>query len=129
MKNHQLFTKFASLISYSSIQAHIFHLQTPEPIHSILGDFYEEASDHFDTIVENYQGTERIRLKGYDKQEFVDYSNLTSLIYFFESILDSVKEFVSNLELDSDTLNLIDSYKELIKKTVFKLDTLNNVTN
>lgn len=121
--NNQL-TEFFSLLLGSKLIGHIHHLKTKGKgsyaKHKALDDFYAEAGEIADKIIEIYQGYSK-KLVEFDSDDLVFGINEETIDY-----LEDLR-FVVNAARDFDELkfsnmqNEIDNFLSLIDQTVYKL--------
>ena len=117
--------EFAQLISTllaSRTQAHIFHWQVEGPgayaAHKALNEYYDEIVEHFDGLVESYQGRYGI-LKGYTSPATFKEDNQALL--YFEAIDKYVETIRTKIPQDSYLQNQVDETVKLIEDTKYKL--------
>lgn len=122
MKAKSIEEFFATLL-YSVTEVHKAHLKTNSySQHKALNEFYDEAPDIADDIIETYQGVygvvdiegNGVSLKGDDAQTY--FKNLRTYV------IDSRDEFID--EDDTEIWSCIDDFLGLIDSTLYKLNEL-----
>lgn len=117
--------EFAQLISTllaSRTQAHIFHWQVQgvgsDAAHRALGAYYDEIVEHFDGLVESFQGRYGIQ-KGYTSP--ASFKEDGQYVMYFEALSKYVETIRTKIPQDSYIQNQVDEVVDLIETTKYKL--------
>lgn len=116
---------FISLLLASRNQAHIFHWQTQSfSVHKSLNEYYDNIIEQIDELVEGYQGKYGI-LKNYmAPANIIESENTSSIIDYFESLVQLVEEERANIVQDTFIQNQVDEIVQLLYTTIYKLKNL-----
>ena len=123
---HVEFSKLAAVLQESILHSLKLHLKAKKhSTHVILEEYYEEAFDIIDGLIEHYQGVYKCVIV--DDANLVCLKNEDPLVYFTD-----LKNYVSNFANNSNNFNErtfeiksdIDDLLRLIDSTLYKLGNL-----
>ena len=123
---HSEFVKLASVLQESVLHAWKMHLQTKKySIHVILEEYYNEALEMVDALIEHYQGICNCNIVCDDMVSDVDIIKSGDSFIYFNNLKKYLLDFANNsnnfnektLEIKSD----IDDILRLIDSTLYKL--------
>ena len=116
------FVQLISTLLASRTQAHIFHWQVQgvgsDAAHRALGAYYDEIVDHFDGLVESFQGRYGIQ-KGYTSP--ASFREDGGYVKYFEGLSKYVEAIRTKIPQDSYIQNQVDEIVDLIETTKYKL--------
>jgi DNA-binding ferritin-like protein len=116
------FVQLISTLMASRTQAHIFHLQVEGPgsfaAHKALNKYYDEIVDHFDGLVESFQGRYGI-VRGYTSP--ATFKEDGQFMNYFEALAKYVETIRVRIPQDSYLQNQVDETVKLIESTKYKL--------
>ena len=116
------FVQLISTLMASRTQAHIFHLQVEGPgsfaAHKALNEYYDEIVDHFDGLVESFQGRYGI-VRGYTSP--ATFKEDGQFMNYFEALAKYVETIRVRIPQDSYLQNQVDETVKLIESTKYKL--------
>ena len=116
------FVQLISTLMASRTQAHIFHLQVEGPgsfaAHKALNEYYDEIVDHFDCLVESFQGRYGI-VRGYTSP--ATFKEDGQFMNYFEALAKYVETIRVRIPQDSYLQNQVDETVKLIESTKYKL--------
>lgn len=115
-------TKLFSNLLYSSIQAHVMHLQSKSYAeHMALGSFYESIPGLTDSLIEEYQGKYGI----INNYQTISLSTQDPITYLkgLRSLVDSLR-YTELKQTDTNLQNTVDEITSLIDSTLYKLENL-----
>ena len=124
---HVEFTKLAKVLQDSVFHSWRLHLKAKKySIHVILGEYYDEAFDMIDGLIEHYQGTCNCNI--IDDNIIIDVIKSEDPFTYFTDLKTYLSNFVNNpnnfnektFEIKSD----IDDLLRLIDSTLYKLGNL-----
>lgn len=123
---HEEFSKLAAVLQESILHSWKLHLKAKKhSTHVILEEYYEEAFDIIDGLIEHYQGVYKCVIV--DDVNLISLKNEDPLVYFTD-----LKNYVSNFANNSNNFNErtfeiksdIDDLLRLIDSTLYKLGNL-----
>jgi DNA-binding ferritin-like protein len=118
----EAFVQFISTLLASRQQAHIFHWQVEgvgsDAAHRALGTYYDEIVDHFDGLVESFQGRYGIQ-RGYTSP--ASFKEDGQFLNYFEALGQYVEAIRTKIPQDSYIQNQVDEVVNLIETTRYKL--------
>ena len=123
---HVEFSKLAAVLQESILHSWKLHLKAKKhSTHVILEEYYEEAFDIIDGLIEHYQGIYKCVIV--DDVNLISLKNEDPLVYFTD-----LKNYVSNFANNSNNFNErnfeiksdIDDLLRLIDSTLYKLGNL-----
>jgi DNA-binding ferritin-like protein len=116
------FVQLISTLMASRQQAHIFHWQVEGvgsyAAHKALNEYYDEIVDHFDGLVESFQGRYGIQ-KGYTSP--ASFKEDGQALIYFEALSKYVETIRTKIPQDSYIQNQVDEVVDLIETTKYKL--------
>lgn len=119
------FVQLISTLLASRTQAHIFHWQVEGmgsySAHKALNEYYDEIVDHFDGLVESFQGRYGIQ-RGYTSP--ASFKEDGQFVTYFEALSKYVETIRTKIPQDSYIQNQVDEVVDLIETTKYKLKNL-----
>lgn len=119
-----LLSEFFSLLLGAKLIGHIHHFKTTGKSsyakHKALDEFYSEANDIADKIIEVYQGNQK-ELVCFDKEDLV-YGLEEETLEYLNTLYQTIEDCRKHDKLKASNIqNEIDNFLSLIDQTVYKL--------
>lgn len=114
---------YISSLFHSTIQTHVFHLQTPSYAeHIALNGFYDKMPDLIDGIVETIQGKTQI-LKDYKIKEVENYKTKTQVLNYLNNLKEETNTYRNKIKEQNwaNIDNQVQMVLDLIEQTIYKI--------
>ena len=113
--------KFMGTIQSSVQIVWRYHLKTKNyTIHTILNDFYEDAVDLIDSIIETYQGMSCVTIENYYNEVFPEGKTETEYLKELHDYVVNARESLFDTKMP-ELYSEIDNFLALIEQTLYKL--------